>query len=242
MDQNALIRYVWNAANLEDACMLISHLKKFIYLKTKKTAGTSVEVFLEPYCLPPETVLDHTTDTIISDAGVVAARGGKPKGYKNHMPAQRVKSLVGGDVWNNYLKICIIRNPYDKVVSYFWMNCEGKLRQTIRNEGFDAARDVFQHWLLVRPELPIDRAVYTIGNEICADFVLKYESLEEDHKALCEKLGIDYGPLVSLKSQSRSFREHDYRDYYSEESAKVVRKGFMKEFQNFGYDPESWRA
>jgi hypothetical protein len=31
--------------------MLVSHLKKFIFTKTKKTAGTSVESVFEPYCM-----------------------------------------------------------------------------------------------------------------------------------------------------------------------------------------------
>ena len=31
--------------------MLISHRKKFIFTKTKKTAGTSVESVFETYCI-----------------------------------------------------------------------------------------------------------------------------------------------------------------------------------------------
>ena len=38
--------------------MLISHQYKFI-IKTVKTAGTSVEAFLEPFCCPP----GHTFST-----------------------------------------------------------------------------------------------------------------------------------------------------------------------------------
>ena len=32
--------------------MLISHRKQFIYTKTAKTAGTSVESYFEKYCMP----------------------------------------------------------------------------------------------------------------------------------------------------------------------------------------------
>ena len=32
--------------------MLVSHSKKFIFLKTMKTAGASVEIYLERYCVP----------------------------------------------------------------------------------------------------------------------------------------------------------------------------------------------
>lgn len=32
--------------------MLISHRKRFIFTKTAKTAGTSVESYFEQYCMP----------------------------------------------------------------------------------------------------------------------------------------------------------------------------------------------
>jgi hypothetical protein len=34
--------------------MLVSHQRKFIYTKTVKTAGSSVESYFEPYCISPE--------------------------------------------------------------------------------------------------------------------------------------------------------------------------------------------
>lgn len=59
--------------------MLLSHSKRFIYLKTGKTAGTSVEIFFQPYCLPEEHICHHTpTHTMeetISEAGIVGYRG-----------------------------------------------------------------------------------------------------------------------------------------------------------------------
>jgi len=43
--------------------MLVSHRKKFIYTKTAKTAGTSVESYFEPFCLPEgDWKLEHTRD------------------------------------------------------------------------------------------------------------------------------------------------------------------------------------
>jgi hypothetical protein len=39
---------------MDTHCMLISHVCRFIFLKTLKTAGTSVEIYLEPYCVDPK--------------------------------------------------------------------------------------------------------------------------------------------------------------------------------------------
>ena len=63
--------------------MLVSHARKFIYTKTLKTAGTSVEVFLEPYCRPPGEVAEHHTGQSVTDYGNLGQlpqvlRGPKP--------------------------------------------------------------------------------------------------------------------------------------------------------------------
>lgn len=53
--------------------MLVSHLKKFIYTKTVKTAGTSVEAYFERYCiLPGDFRVTHTREEYVSSGGIVA--------------------------------------------------------------------------------------------------------------------------------------------------------------------------
>jgi len=88
--------------------MLVSHRKKFIFLKTRKTAGTSVEIYLEPYCLPPVEpfVATHRRQESVTPAGIVGYRGpnNDASQYSNHMTAKALKPLVGDDVWNSYLK------------------------------------------------------------------------------------------------------------------------------------------
>lgn len=97
--------------------MLISHRYKFIYFKTVKTAGTSIEVALQPYALPEGQADRAGTKggpAIVTKAGVVGARGAKfVKGsdWWNHMPAFRIKKQVSSKVWDSYFKFANIRNP-----------------------------------------------------------------------------------------------------------------------------------
>ena len=42
---------------------LVSHDQRFIFLKTRKTAGSSIESYLMPWCLPP--------GVTISSAGLI---------------------------------------------------------------------------------------------------------------------------------------------------------------------------
>ncbi len=103
--------------------VLVSFHKQFIYTKTIKTAGTSVEVFFEPYCLAPDGYERvHFRAETITDYGIVGFRGGNmPAGtlWYNHMPAARIREYLGADVWNECFKFCAIRNPFDKLVSMY---------------------------------------------------------------------------------------------------------------------------
>src|SRR6185312_9079529 len=102
--------------------MLISHRYRFIYTKTNKTAGTSVEAYFERYCMPDgEWHPGHARDEYDSEAGVIGYRGENPKNKRwyNHMPAALIRQQVGETVWNDYYKFCVIRNPWEKAISGF---------------------------------------------------------------------------------------------------------------------------
>src|SRR5262245_8925828 len=115
--------------------MLVSHLKRFIYFKTVKTAGTSVEIYFERYCVPPDRYAGerHATHAEISDAGIIGSRGPDHRHpiWHNHMPARRVRELLNGQCWDSYFKFCAVRNPFDKVVSQFWFEQPDGSRATL---------------------------------------------------------------------------------------------------------------
>jgi hypothetical protein len=70
--------------------VLVSHRKKFIFLKTSKTAGTSVEAFFERHCVDDtQWECKHHRDESVSTAGIVGYRGPKQESaiYYNHMSA-----------------------------------------------------------------------------------------------------------------------------------------------------------
>lgn len=82
--------------------MLVSHKKGFIFLRTVKTAGTSVESYFEPYCMSEgEWQQLHYRDQYVSDAGVIGYRGAARKGqqFYNHISAAGLKALLPESVW-----------------------------------------------------------------------------------------------------------------------------------------------
>lgn len=217
--------------------MLVSHRKKFIFLKTIKTGGTSVELALEPFCRAPDAPSpQHHSPEFVSPEGIVGARGhgvsGRPK-YYNHMPASEVRGNVGQEIWDQYLKLTVVRNPYDKVVSWFWMHLHSSMRAKC-SEDFKLTRRVFQDWLKVMPNLPKDSNIYTIDREIICDKIIRYEALNEQVEDLFVNLELGGVNLPRLKARSRR-RSEPHEEYYDVVSEEIVRNAYAFEIKNFGY-------
>ena len=197
--------------------MLVSHLRRFIYLKTAKTAGTSVEIYLEPHCRDDGRTPTHSCEQHVSSAGIVGSRGVSPMRYYNHMPAESVRDVVGLEIWNDYTKIACIRNPFDKLVSAFWM-----LHRSCPHEPA-IIKERFRRCIL-ESILPTDRAVYTIGGALCCDVFIRYESLLSDLATLCHRLNIPFQPSALGRYKSDLRPQHvPLASYYDEETIAKVR-------------------
>jgi hypothetical protein len=200
--------------------MIISHQHRFIFVKTLKTAGTSLEVFLSQHCGPDDVVtpiLPH----------VEPHRPRHHEGYFNHMPAAAIRERVGPEVWRTYFKFCVERNPWDKTLSYYHM-MNARAGGSLTLEGF-----------LQQNNLPLNFAKYTEPTDparIIVDRVLRYERLTDELGEVFGTLGIPFtGSLgVNAKSEYRTDRR-PYCEVYTDKQAQRVATAFAPEIALHGY-------
>lgn len=57
----------------------MSHSHEFVFLKTRKTAGTTIELALEPLCRPPGAEAREKTPQIVTAHGDVGGRLSPPR-------------------------------------------------------------------------------------------------------------------------------------------------------------------
>ena len=192
-------------------------------MKTKKTAGTSVEVFLSKFCGEND-VLTPIYPPVESHI----CRNFEDQGFYNHMPAKEIMKLVPEEVWRSYYKFCIERNPWDKTLSHYYM-----LKS--RSQSF---RGLSLDQYLKKGEYCINYPLYLDDHgELLVDDVLYYEDIVFGLNAVFERLGIPFdGDLgVRAKSEYRSDMRH-YTEVLSANQRKKIAKVFSNEILLHSYE------
>jgi hypothetical protein len=229
--------------------MLISHRHRFIYTKTSKTASTSVESYFEPFCMPEGTwQQSHERQAMETEAGVVGFRGENSKGQKwhGHMAAAQIRDQIGKEIWDNYFKFCVIRDPFDKAVSAFHFaehmqdRRSGLQKLLVHIKRFfrgASPEKRFRKWV-ARGRFKDDRNKYMIDGEVCVDYFIRFEALDEGIRHVCDHLGLPYEPerLPGFKKGIRP-QGRDLTDYYDKATARRIAKQFAWEIETFGYQP-----
>lgn len=228
--------------------MIISHRHRFILLKTRKTAGTSVEIALSKFCAEEDVItpVSPNDERLRSSLGYRGPQNttlpvgqyslldwalrltvGKVPRYYNHIGAAEVRKRVGAERWGRYFKFCFERNPYDKLHSMYRFRY-GTGRETCDFPTFVRRRD--SSWS--------DFARISIGGVVAVDRVYRYEELGEALLDLETRLRLP-GPIdiSSIFAKGRFRSGSGEPPTYSREACGIVQAIFAREIDCFGYSP-----
>jgi len=226
--------------------MIISHKYKFIFIKTAKTAGTSIEVFLSQCCGEEDIVTPiwphvephrarnyegfwNPLPEIVQNRGH-GIRGTfksliQRKMYYNHIPASLARQRTPNKIWDSYFKFCVERNPWDKTLSHYHM-------VNARAGGgisFDEYIDK-EHFCINFP-------IYTdTSGRLLVDKVVKYESLMNELGIVFKELGIPFDGSLGVRAKSEHRKDRrSYQDVFSDKQRDVIQSAFSREIEMHGY-------
>lgn len=201
---------------------MISTDKKIIFLHIPKTGGVSVQIELNKYC--------NGND---KEMYVKYFHG-------HHIPFKELKNRMYNDnqrkIFDEYTKICIVRNPWDWHVSWYHY-----LKQTPPgSSGYGAEHNLcvskpfneYIKWLCEtkkttkgKPELNMIEWAIDDNGDFISDKIIKFETFNEDL--------LKYGLTIPHANKSK---HKDFRSYYNEETIELVRDKHKLDIEHFKYE------
>ena len=197
---------------------MISFQKRFLFVHIPKTAGNSIQSVLRDYSEDELVALRKEQDGI-------ERFGLRNPNYKvrKHSKLSEYREALGDEQFHNLYKFTCIRNPWDRMVSYYFTPTQSP--ETWSRKKF---RETIFKALSVADYLRLNDEKDPFGN---VDYVMRFENLAEDFRMVCSHL--DVSP-PSLPQLNRSNRAH-YSKYYDGELREIVRARFGAEIERFGY-------
>jgi hypothetical protein len=185
---------------------MIDHNKKFIFIHIPKCGGKTIEkVFWDVD--PKVGSSDHTT-------------------YRRR---QKMLPYTNCDI-SDYKVFSIVRNPWDRYVSYYSYLKRIKKMEFNTFESFvkkHGHRKMYKNQMYFLKDS---------NNEIKVDYIGRFENFEKTFDDICELTEVS-GKLLHL---NKTYHPH-YSSFYTDETIKITRKRFRKEINYFGYDFEDLR-
>jgi len=232
--------------------MIISHRKKFIYIRLIKVAGTSLEVALSKYC-GPDDIITLTSDE--STRKSLGYRGAQNYAYNpyltypkrvlriklfsqlfsyvrplkkftgSHSTAAQIKQSIPSEIWRNYFKIATIRCPYDMYISaFYYFHYSENQRSYQRNKPNENFEEFVSHH---KSALQLILGLHDENGKFLTDFLIRYEHINKDIESLSEKINapglLSTFQALNLKSGLRpKLRTSSCEMYTKYPNAKLI--------------------
>lgn len=238
--------------------MIISFLRRFIFLKTKKTGGTSVEVALSAFCGPEDilTPIGFDDERLRSPRGEAVARN-----YADAVIEERLRlafSRGNQTDWHSVMK----QLPR---LGHFYNHIPARLafarldprfvsdayKFTVVRHPYERAVSAayYRCWYFHRPvtcfpdELQKvivgkdhgDQNIYRIGGRIAVDEILRQETLEDDLRRVFVRLGLNAPAQFPRSKASIRPDRRPAREILSDSQKEILYKRFRATF-DLGYE------
>jgi hypothetical protein len=194
--------------------MIISHCHKFIFIKTPKTAGTSIQEALNKITCPEDVIIGND-------------RNQNTKGFKRTSGGHQSlsKAFLVIPECRDYFVITAERNPWDRMVSaFFWSN----KKHNLKNNSVQKNTVILNEWLQGKRAESFSSKIY--GQP---DFVIQYHTLNEDWSRLGKCLQLDLPPVGIYHIGIRP--KKSYTLFYDDKTRDLVAKQFAAEIEAYGY-------
>ncbi|MEW9920862.1 sulfotransferase family 2 domain-containing protein [Marimonas sp. MJW-29] len=212
--------------------MIISPGRSYIFVHAPKTGGTSLALALEARAMKDDIMLGDTPKAL--------KRRRRLKGVQaagrlwKHATLADIEGVVSRDEIAGMFTFTLVRNPWDRVVSYYhWLRAQGFDHPATRLAK-SASFDVFLQDRSTQASLrdwPARRYMTDGAGGERANAYIRLEHFEEDAAPLFRHLGF----TLELPYENTSRRDRDHRPYYTDVLREIVSDCCAEDIARFGY-------
>jgi hypothetical protein len=155
-------------------------------------------------------------------------------GGLQHLLATQIRAEVGIEVFSDYYKFSIVRNPWDKAVSQFSsMDKRDDLREYIgmkKGDSFKTYADLIMKKKHVQWE-PQANFLRDSNGDLLVDYVGRYEAFSASVFHVLNTIGIRANAIPHENASRRG----PYQGYYDAESKEMIAAMYAADIEAFGY-------
>lgn len=207
--------------------MIYAESQRFIFFAVPKTGTHAVREALRPHLSPADWEQQLRYGEQLSPLPEIAAIN------HGHVSYRQLSSVVGSETLSRFFRFAFTRHPYDRFVSVcaFLARTDPSYKHN-PTEWMKSAlkRPQFCNRVLVASQ----HALLSDDNgALGLDFVGRYESLQVDFDAICDRLKLPQVPLAHRNSS-----EHDsYEQLLDNGLRDALWERYEQDFLSFNYPP-----
>lgn len=189
--------------------MIVSHKHRFVFVKTRKTGGSSIEHALSEYCgkddvlthLPPEVKIPYHPRNYMKNDQML----------EPHVSGEKILELFPET--KDYTWFTVERHPYTKTISAYYY---------LKNSKSKPFSGSLNNFIFTSEDHAVDDHLWCAEGKPIVDGILRFEHLAEDFKQL--------GKLLELPLELNA--QLNKGNYDNVELNEPQKKHIMKLFSN----------
>ena len=179
---------------------------KFCFIHIEKCAGTSIRDALS------KNLKIRHFKSLFYFGPMKGIGGQKAVDYIN---------MLGKKEYEKYFSFAIVRNPFDRLVSWYLYD----------NFGLNSFESWIKYFFEKINILQMDHLLDDKGN-IAVKYIGRFENLQNEFDIIADKIGIE---RIILPHKKKYLSEKNYKDFYSKELRLFVEKKLEKEIKFLNY-------